>query len=558
MEDRNEIRVLVIRTPPYITRRSYCYLVFVTSIQGNKVLYYSMNESHHFLLDSLPKATLLILLIPVLSCRPTTKNEPPSQKEASTNEPILCEQPGELSYSLQLTDSLVGQSSPDEYHDDGPMVAVWDIDRDGLSEILYCFPDEEITYLYQQNELSVLKESCFGPMLITDIDNDGWLDFVFENYKNDEVVIEIWKNDQGTLSPRSYFSLEFNEIVGLRAADFNNDNHTDLLLLRNSVDGIISNQDVIALWVEDWSYEINTELLDPLLANRKSFDASTLDINMDGWTDIYIGNDRGGQHGGNVLWWNRQGSFEAADESCGCTPTQESMGIDIADFNHDGLYDILSSDTHKTYLFMGIASEEFVDVSAAMHANVMDSFEMTWGVRFADIDNDGKVELLQAQGDLYYPGQINPEHVGPMSFSISTQIDGQFVEIQDEIGLTVTGSFRSVIPFHWNKDGVLDLLITDTDQAPLLYVSNNCTLNNYIYFTGKEGTKVRFSGGDQSFVGELHTGSSFSASQDPLLHFGLGDLEHIENVEVQYRGEGWSMLYETLQVPQHIVLENQN
>lgn len=478
-------------------------------------------------------------------------------KDGLFSDPIVCEQPEELSYSLQLTDVLIGHPFPDEYHENGPMASVFDMDKDGTPELLYCFPEDHATYLYQRGELTTLINAC-GQLLVTDIDNDGWLDLAVSKKdltnRTNNRAIELWKNTNGTLSPFSSFEIGEDALIGLRSGDFNNDGFTDLLLVRNHPDDLEKMQDTIAMWIDDWTYEINDQLLPHQFSRRNSFDAAILDINLDGWADIYVGTDQGRDYGGNVLWWNRGGTFEAASEECGCTPTQSSMGIDIADFDHDGLYDILSSDSDQTHLLKGLSLEEFVDVSAVMNSNVMEDFEMTWGVRLTDLDNDGSVELLQTQGDLSYQHMLEEQYKGPMAFSVATQVDGQFVEIQDDIGLTAQGSFRSVIPFHWNDDGVLDLFITDEDQAPILYVSNNCTANNYISFTGSEGTKVRFTGGGQSFIGELHSASSFSASQEPLLHFGLGDLDVIENVEVQYRGGDWITLTSSVQVPQQVTL----
>jgi hypothetical protein len=491
---------------------------------------------------------LFFLSVFLFSCKSTYSNlKAPEESVSVVEAPIVCDQPGDLSYSM--VDIFEGISFVDEYHINGPWIAVADFDKDGNNEVIYCFPDDDFTYIYKNGEMNVLIENC-GPMLLTDVDNDGWLDFLMKiDHQSPDWFIDMWRNSNGTLLPHTSFSIGTQEIMGMRSGDFNNDDHPDLLFIRNNP-GIGTDQDTIAMWTGDWTYEVSDDILPAEFANRKAFDATVIDVNQDGWVDIYVGNDQGGEFGSNVLWWNREGTFEPASDECGCTPTQESMGVDIADFNHDGLYDILSSDTHKTHLLMGLSPEEFVDVSTTLNANVMEEFEMTWGVRFADLDNDGVVELLQAQGDLYYPGQAFPQHYGPMSFSIARQSDGLFTEIQDEIGVTATGSFRSIIPLHWNQDGVLDLLITDVDQAPLLYVSNNCTENNYISFTGKEGTKVRFKAGGESFVGELHTGSSFGASQEPLLHFGLGSVEIIEDLEIQYRGQDWMTFASTVNVPQ--------
>ena len=84
---------------------------------------------------------------------------------------------------------------------------------------------------------------------------------------------------------------------------------------------------------------------------------------------------------------------------------------------------------------------------------------------------------------------------------------------------------------------------------PILYVSDHCNDNAYAYFSGPAETKVRFMAGDTQHMGELHSGSSFGASTDPLLHFGLGPTETITNIEVRYPGEDWVLVHAEANVP---------
>lgn len=69
---------------------------------------------------------------------------------------------------------------------------------------------------------------------------------------------------------------------------------------------------------------------------------ATSDINMDGWPDIYIGNDF---HENDYLYINQQdGTFkEVLTEQINHT-SRFSMGVDIADINNDGYKDIVSLD----------------------------------------------------------------------------------------------------------------------------------------------------------------------------------------------------------------------
>ena len=78
-----------------------------------------------------------------------------------------------------------------------------------------------------------------------------------------------------------------------------------------------------------------------------------MDIDQKGKPDIYVANDRGYEFGGNVLWTNGDDGWSLA-EDCGCAPVQDAMGVDIADYNHDGFLDIVTSDVQRTFLFEGL------------------------------------------------------------------------------------------------------------------------------------------------------------------------------------------------------------
>jgi hypothetical protein len=66
------------------------------------------------------------------------------------------------------------------------------------------------------------------------------------------------------------------------------------------------------------------------------------DINVDGWPDIYIGNDF---HENDYLYINQKnGTFKEEITNCMTHTSQFSMGVDVADINNDGLPEIASMD----------------------------------------------------------------------------------------------------------------------------------------------------------------------------------------------------------------------
>jgi hypothetical protein len=82
------------------------------------------------------------------------------------------------------------------------------------------------------------------------------------------------------------------------------------------------------------------------------------DINLDGWPDIYVGNDF---HENDYLYINNQkGQFEEKGRKQLMHTSQFTMGVDIADANNDGLPEIVSMDMlpYESYMLRRSLSED--------------------------------------------------------------------------------------------------------------------------------------------------------------------------------------------------------
>ena len=65
----------------------------------------------------------------------------------------------------------------DGFHNDGPLVAILDIENDGEIEIFHCFRGED-TYIYSFS--GKRKSSLFLFYVAEDLNNDGFLDLVVD------------------------------------------------------------------------------------------------------------------------------------------------------------------------------------------------------------------------------------------------------------------------------------------------------------------------------------------------------------------------------------------
>ena len=458
-----------------------------------------------------------------------------------------CEEDSLKFYPEDLPD-LSPRTRNISYRDEGPSVAIFDHDHDGIDAIFQCFPEER-TYLYTASGRTEISLPC-GKFLVEDLNSDGWHDLVIavqEFGRKNTSSIYIYQNNQGEFNLENSFSTE-TSISVIRSADINQDGFIDLALFSLGDDNE-NDQNLIA-WGED-SWHFNISESSPLLQG-KTFDAVLADFNQDGFVDIYTANDRGYEFVKNVLWWNREGELER-DISCQCYPTQNAMGAHFGDFDRDGWLDLLPSDTDKNHLLAYYGDELFVDMSLATNASTLNPLDMSWGVQLVDVNNDGWLDIFSAFGDqIYEDMSIEPQFIGDMQASVALRTGDSFSEARDDFGFTEWGSFRSIVPFHWNNDGILDYWITDVEKSPLLMVSNRCSDNNWLEFTGPNHTAIKFWTGEQIWYGEINNNSSYGATRSPHWHVGLGDENSIQNIMIRLPGEDWTTYAEELPTKQRI------
>ena len=208
------------------------------------------------------------------------------------------------------------------------------------------------------------------------------------------------------------------------------------------------------------------------------------------------------------------------------------MGGAAGDYNRDGFPDLYLSSTDSNVLLAATGSGEFVDVTQAVGADPVDKpWRMGWGGIFADLDNDGWLDVVAAMGD-HWP-TANPEEVQEsLPVAVLMQEGGVLLNRTVEMGLDREGSWRSVLAHDVNEDGVLDLLVTDAVLAPSLYMSTGCTEASWLEVYGPVGARVEVSAGGQLQTGWIESQSSLGAARVPSVHFGLGGDSQIDALAV--------------------------
>ena len=314
-------------------------------------------------------------------------------------------------------------------------------------------------------------------------------------------------------------------------ADVDGDGLEELFFLMNRAD---EHPDSLLRYGGELSWR-QEEALPADTALGNGFDARWFDWDLDGDLDLYVANDHGSSVVSSQLYRNVEGRLEHATDSCSCGVGVDAMGVDAGDFNRDGLLDLFVTASSHAVLLAGADGGAFVDVTAATDADQVGGGQyMGWGGVFGDLDNDGWLDIVSAQGDLWDAAraEANPAVVFEDRARVLQQIDGSFVDRAEDWGFDRPGSWRAVVLTDLNDDGVLDPLVTDVAAPAVLYLSRGCTEGSWLEVYAPPGARVTVSAEGAVWEGWTTRQSSYAAGHDAFVHLGLGEVERVDRLVV--------------------------
>ena len=210
------------------------------------------------------------------------------------------------------------------------------------------------------------------------------------------------------------------------------------------------------------------------------------DIDNDGDEDLYVT----GLGEPNILYRNNgNGTFTDITSTAGVgAGTFNHSGCALADFNGDGLLDILVGNTYDDWLrrrqsflpewspvqpnqlFMrradlsGIVYEDVSETSGIRDlgpwANI-DGASLTWTVAALDIDLDGDVDIQW--GDVNGPAPaVSPQDDRGWIRTLRNDGTGRFTDVTQAVGTDKTGFWMGLAHGDFNCDGALDIFSTNT------------------------------------------------------------------------------------------------
>ncbi len=279
------------------------------------------------------------------------------------------------------------------------------------------------------------------------------------------------------------------------------------------------------------------------------FSVSTLDYDDDGWPDIFVACDSTPS----ILYHNeRNGTFTDVAAEAGVAfnedgREQAGMGSTVADYDNDGHPDIFktnfSDDSSSLYHNTGDGTFTSTIFDAGLGLNTQ---YLGWGTMFLDIDNDGRPDILLVNGHVY--PEVDSAHLGS-SYREPRLLywnagNGKFKDLSQQCGpgcTQPTASRGLAIGDLWN-DGRISAVVNNMSGQPVLLVNQADNRNHWlgVITRGTQsnrdgiGAKVTVLAGSHKFVEEVRSGSSYISNSDLRLHFGLGNSQAVDGIQVRW------------------------
>lgn len=407
--------------------------------------------------------------------------------------------------------------------------AVGDFDRDGFADLfvtryggatLYR-NNGDGTFADATKKLGAGVDGWATSAGFFDYDRDGRLDLFVARYM-------VWDFETGAL------------VCGDQRPDYRAYCHPDNF---KSVSSVLLHQKA------DGTFEDASEKAGIAKSTGKALGVAFADFDDDGWTDVFVANDN---HDQQLFRNNADGTFTDAALIAGVAFDEKGkyfsgMGADAADYDGDGRQDLfvtaLSNETYPVYRNAGDLTFDYATPSSGV--GQISILNAGWGVKFADVDNDGRADVFVAQGhvlDTIEKTSAYLKYKQTLLLMRNTATGFQNISCAAGAAFKTDLAARGLAAGDLDNDGAVDFVIAQTDGAPVI-LRNNGTKNNWlgINLRGEKSTKngegtrliITDASGKRRVFDASNAGSYLSASDNRIL-IGLGDVAAVKTIEIRW------------------------
>ncbi len=285
--------------------------------------------------------------------------------------------------------------------------------------------------------------------------------------------------------------------------------------------------------------------------------ASWVDLDEDGWPDLYVANDVSQ----NVLYRNLgKGRFQDIGEAARVSDYRSSMGIAVGDWNGDGLQDVFL--TH--WLAQGNALYDnklvraapppsshprerltFMDESDRFGLGQVSLDYIGWATSFIDYDNDGRLDLFVVNGSTLQK-RDDPATLVPMQSRMfwNRGPEEGFFDVSPVSGSYFGTAYvgRGAAFADYDNDGDIDVFVVNHGGPGLLLRNDGGNRHHWVQVEvrGEKsnrqgiGAKVRLVSGNAAQVRQVGAQSPYLSQNSLIETFGLGAQSTADTIAVTW------------------------
>jgi hypothetical protein len=220
------------------------------------------------------------------------------------------------------------------------------------------------------------------------------------------------------------------------------------------------------------------------------------------------------------------------------------MGLAAEDLDADGIVDVLVPGVDELPLLVSTSPTVWTD-----HADVWGAIpdgtrgqSSGWGGEFADLDNDGNLDLVLTFGS-FANATPEPDEIYRWTGPPPAEDDGGgFEPVGEAWGFSDDAPNRGMIVADLDGNGWLDIVKREIGGVVWVDVAN-CGPEGWLEIqldgpglnSRAIGATVRVDVGDTTWSRTIAAGStSFASGGPPVAHFGLGDADQVDRIEVTW------------------------
>jgi hypothetical protein len=250
--------------------------------------------------------------------------------------------------------------------------------------------------------------------------------------------------------------------------------------------------------------------------------------------------------GGLVSYTNTAGPVGVAGDRDG--NNHGGMGADWGDYDNDGQFDLFVATFQGEVksLYRNEGGGLFGDATYQTGVAAIGLPMVAFGCKFFDFDNDGSMDLVMANGHV----QDNIDAIDSSTtyrqkpFLLHNRNGSTFEDVTASAGADLQRPLvgRGLATGDYDNDGRVDMLIVDSEGAPLLLHNETSSTGHWlgVQLAGTRsnrhgiGAVLTAVAGNRTFTQLCHTDGSYMSASDRRVHFGLGTATKIDTLTVRW------------------------